>query len=279
MLAGVVLACPAAAAALAGCGPDLDDSHLGGPPVEPVASIASSTGPLQLGAPPEALPDADEALAAAAAAVVAVRAHGCGPTANGTGFAVAPGLIVAAAHVIAGATSVEVEWSAQPEHERRTFGADVVGYDPARDLALLRTDAPAVPLALDRARLGATAAVLGYPEAGDLVASPARIEHFVSATGLWGDGTARSVYVLAADVYTGQSGSPLIDRAGRAVGIAFAAASGPRRIGFALSRGELLNFLVSAGVPARLDYRGQAVVSPPPPADLTQAPNGACSQR
>ena len=263
---------------LLGCAPDRDDSGRGGPPVEAVTWIDSRDGPLWLGAPPNSLTVREEVLEAAAAGVAAVRVHGCGPASSGTGFAIAPGLVVASAHLVAGASAVEVEWSPDGVAARRSFGAEVVGFDAGRDLALLRTDAPLTPLEIDRARLGATAAVLGYPRGDELVASPARVEHFVSATGLWGDGTARNAYVLAADVRTGQSGAPLIDSNGRTVGVAFAAARGPREIGFALSRGELLNFLNSTGIDARVDYRGRTVIKPPPAALAAEVPHGTCNR-
>ena len=141
---------------------------------------------------------------------------------------------------------------------------------------MLRTDAPVSPLSLDRARLGAVAAVLGYPEGAGLEVSPARVQHYVSASGLWGDGTRRRVYLLAANVRAGQSGAPLVDQEGSVVGVAFGTARGPSGIGFAFSRDDLLGFLVSSGIDARIDYLGRTVVNAGP-AELRQVPNGTCS--
>ncbi|WP_420443769.1 S1 family peptidase [Candidatus Poriferisodalis sp.] len=229
-----------------------------------------------LGAPPATSPVDDDVLAAAARGVVAVRARGCGPVSNGTAFAVAPGVLVGAAHVIAGASAIEIEWSPSGAVDPSTYPAVVVGYEEGRDLALLLVDAAVPPLGIDQARLGASGVVLGYPEGGGLVVSPARIEHYVSATGLWGDGTARSVYVVAADIRTGQSGAPLVDQGGNVVGVAFGTVRGPSEIGFALSRAELLGFLVSAGVDARVDTLGRTVIRARP-GDLSVTPNGECS--
>ena len=255
--ARTALAALALGAAAAACAPDPDDSGRGGPPVERVSFIESADGPLWLGAPPAAAMIDEQVLGAAARSVVPLRAIGCGPASNGTAFAVAPGLLVAAAHVIAGATSVEIDWPASSAAEPSTHLAEVVAFEEARDLALLRTDARVPPLEIDRARLGATAVVLGYSDGAALEVSGARVEHYVSAGGLWGTGTRRHVYVLAASVHAGQSGAPLVDRQGRVVGVVFGAFRGPADIGFALSRAELLGFLVSSGIDARIDYTGR----------------------
>jgi len=204
-----------------------------------------------------------------------VRAKGCGPVASGTAFAVAPGLLVGAAHVVAGVPSVEIEWFTGESAEPRSYPVDVVGYEEDSDLALLRTQAGVPSLSIDQAQLNTDGAVLGFDASSEFLVSPARIEHFVSASGLWGPQTSRNVYVLAADVRKGQSGGPLIDADGSVVGVAFAAVSGPQDIGFALSRGELLAFLVTAGVDARVNDRGETVITALP-ATLEEVSHGEC---
>lgn len=273
-----VLCAVVLAAASAACAPDPDDARWAGALPEPVSSIESSDGPLWLGAPPTEFAIADDVLAEVTRGVVPLRAIGCGAVSNATAFAVAPGLLVGVAHVIAGASKVEIDVSAGDAGTVAAQPAEVVGYSEEHDLALLRTDAPVPPLSLDRARLGAIAAVLGYPEGPALEVSPARIEHYVSAGGLWGDGTRRRVYILAANVRSGQSGAPLLDQQGKAVGVAFATVRGPSDIGFAFSLDDLLDFLVSSGVDARIDYLGRTVVRAQP-ATLRQVPNGDCALR
>ncbi len=72
--------------------------------------------------------------AAVAAATVRVRADGCGPRIElGTGTAIADGLVVTAAHVVAGADRVEVV-----DRFGTTLPADVVWFDPGVDVAALR---------------------------------------------------------------------------------------------------------------------------------------------
>ena len=262
-------------AVLGACGPGLDDAPPTEVPTEPVTQIDSSDGPLLLGAPPAEVPLGDDVLAAAARGVVAVRATGCGPVANGTAFAVAPGLLVGAAHVVSGATTVEIEWLTPGSTEPSTHPADIVGYEEASDLSLLRIDAEVPPLVIGQAQLGATGAVLGFSASSEFLVSPARIEHYVSASGLWGSGTARSVYVLAADVRKGQSGGPLLDRNGSVVGVAFATARGPAEVGFAFSLPELVRFLMSSGVDARTDDQDRVVIAAQPER-LSEVPNGTC---
>lgn len=85
----------------------------------------------------EPSPDAIDAepAADAAVAVVAVRAEGCGPrTGQGSGAVIGHHLVVTAAHVVAGASSVTVTGRAGTETE-----AAIVLFDPDLDLAVLRT--------------------------------------------------------------------------------------------------------------------------------------------
>lgn len=263
------------AVALVACGPDLDDSGWGGPPIVPVATIAGTDGPVWLGAPPAAVTVDDKVLADVARGVVGVRAHGCGPSSHGSAFAVAPGLLVGAAHVVTGASSVEIGWDAGGDGGHVTSPAVVVAFDTARDLVLLRTDARVPPLQIGRVRFGITGAVLGYPQGDGLAVSPARIEHVVRASMDWGDGSARNVYLVAADVHKGQSGGPLIDRDGYVLGVAFAASQGLGEIGFALSRNELIGFLVASGIDTRDNYRGDTVIEARPE-QLSEVSSGEC---
>jgi hypothetical protein len=87
------------------------------------------------GCGPEPGPDRE----AISAATVRVRAEGCGPrTELGTGTVIADGLVVTAAHVVAGAQRVEVV-----DRLGDTIVSEVVLFDPELDVAALRpiTDA------------------------------------------------------------------------------------------------------------------------------------------
>lgn len=88
-----------------------------------------------------------------AAATVRVRAEGCGPrTELGTGTTISDGLVVTAAHVVAGADRVEVV-----DRLGEPIAAEVVVFDPVLDVAALRpiTDAgPPAPLRATPGRAG-----------------------------------------------------------------------------------------------------------------------------
>jgi len=88
---------------------------------------------------------------AAIASAIDIRASGCGPRVQfGSGTSIFDGLIVTAAHVVAGADKVEVI-----DTNGETVTTDVVFFDPDLDVAALRPAAPVgIPVALrtDRAR-------------------------------------------------------------------------------------------------------------------------------
>ena len=91
-------------------------------------------------------------------ATLRVRADGCGPrTGFGTGTSIGDGVVVTAAHVVAGATRVEVI-----DGRGDASSAEVVWFDPALDVAALRPTSPpseSVPLSSARANEGDTGVV------------------------------------------------------------------------------------------------------------------------
>ena len=111
------------------------------------------------------------------------------------------------------------------------YDAQVVSYDPNRDISIL--DVPnlrAEPLLLAEgvADSGSDALMLGYPGGGDFVATPVRIREVVELNGpdIYRTTTAtREVYTIRGFVRQGDSGGPIIDLDGKALG------SGVRRGG------------------------------------------------
>ena len=87
------------------------------------------------------------------AATVRVRADGCGPrTELGTGTVISDGLVVTAAHVVAGAERVEIV-----DSSGATITSAVVAFDPDLDVAALRPVSnvePAAPLRAQPGRAG-----------------------------------------------------------------------------------------------------------------------------
>jgi len=79
-------------------------------------------------------PDPDPDLEAIVASTVRVRADGCGPrTELGTGTSIPDGLVVTAAHVVAGADRIEIV-----DRSGTAVAAEVVLFDPDLDVAALR---------------------------------------------------------------------------------------------------------------------------------------------
>ncbi len=144
------------------------------------------------------------------------------------------GLVVTNNHVVEGAEEIVVTLK-----DRRTFRAELVGADPATDLALLRIPAEnltALPFAdSDRLQVGDVVLAIGNPFGlGQTVTSG-----IVSALGRSGIAPERYESFIQTDapINPGNSGGALIDTRGRLVGINTAIispAGGNVGIGFAV---------------------------------------------
>jgi S1-C subfamily serine protease len=181
---------------------------------------------------------APEVLARVGPSVVRVDGRACDQMQQGSGVVVADDLVLTNAHVVAG----NRETTVTTENGGR-FAAVVVGFEPRRDLALVRVHGLGLP-ALERGSsdVDESGAVVGYPEGGPQLESPARIAEEITATGTdiyRSAETERSVFVLGAVLEPGDSGGPLIDRGGRVVGIAFAVDPGEERTAYALTDLEI----------------------------------------
>jgi S1-C subfamily serine protease len=176
-----------------------------------------------VGEPPNSSPLAGEQLRAAAGSTVRIAGRACGERRFGTGFVIAPGLVITNAHVVAGLQTPELSNVGGEEHRGR-----IVLFDSAADLAVIAVaglDAP--PLPLGEAGRGDLGVALGHPAGTALVAHPYRVALIARATveDIYGKeyGTAeRAVVVVAAEVGRGDSGGPLISTSGAVVGMSFA---------------------------------------------------------
>jgi S1-C subfamily serine protease len=208
--------------------------------VDPAPSV---TGPATPTDSPDARIGADPDVLRAGGAVVRVLSTACGLGVEGSGWAVEPGLIVTNAHVIAGADDTTVTTQGGVE-----FEATPVYYSPGDDLALLRVEGarlPTLPVTAERSD-GEDAAVLGYPENGPYTIEPARIgeTRATISEDSYGNGPInRTITALRGAVRSGNSGGPLVDGAGRVVGIVFAATTGGPRGGFAIPAEEVAEAL------------------------------------
>jgi S1-C subfamily serine protease len=204
-------------------------SQEGFPPV--FAQLApASAGPVTL--PGAATVNA--AVAAAGASTVKVVGEGCGQLQEGSGFVVAPGLVVTNAHVVAGIPHPTVD-DASGTHDTA-----VVFFDPSFDLAVLRTNVTEPALALDSQTVPrqTQGAVLGYPGGGPFTYGPAGVMAEFEAQGrdIYGQGlTVRDVYEIEASVRPGNSGGPLVLPNGVVIGIVFSRSTTNDTIGYALT--------------------------------------------
>ncbi|HYC81436.1 MAG TPA: trypsin-like peptidase domain-containing protein, partial [Solirubrobacterales bacterium] len=204
--------------------------------VDPAPSV---TGPATPADAPDPGIGADPDVLRAGGAVVRVLSTACGLGVEGSGWAVEPNLIVTNAHVIAGADDTTVTTQGGVELE-----ATPVYYSPGDDLALLRVEGvrlPTLPVTSERSE-GEDAAVLGYPENGPYTIEAARIgeTRATISEDSYGNGPVnRTITALRGAVRSGNSGGPLVDAAGRVVGIVFAATTGGPRGGFAIPAEEV----------------------------------------
>ena len=209
--------------------PDVFDAlrptpELGPPPVESGLSIAT----------------AEEV----ARSVTKMEGAACSRVQDGSGFVVAPDLVVTNAHVVAGEDQTTVI-----RDDGRRFDGTVVAFDPDRDLALVSVsgfDRPALPLQVEPVGEGTIGGVFGHPGGEPLRIAPFRVARQITATGrdIYGTGTTeRQVLELSAGLRPGDSGSALVDPGGEVVGVAFAIARDRSDVAYALAPSELLAVL------------------------------------
>jgi hypothetical protein len=146
-------------------------------------------------------------------AAVQVVANGCREAAvHGAGLMVADGKVATVAHVVAGASSIDV-------HGPHGSGpATVVYFDPVLDVAVLKVDPTlASPIPIGSAAAGDDGNVIVYRDDAP-TELPARIERPVNirTADIYGDGKhIRPGYELGLDIKSGDSGAVVVvdDRA------------------------------------------------------------------
>jgi S1-C subfamily serine protease len=207
--------------------------------IDPFPSL---TGQVPHVRPPDPRLARSDAVVRARGSVLRVIGTACGLGVEGTGWVGAPGLVVTAAHVVAGQHDTLVEL----EDGERLRGTPAV-FDRKNDVAVLRVDGLDAPaLALASPRVGASVAVLGYPENGPFAAVPARIgpTQVRLTQDAYGTGHVfRELTSLRGRVRHGNSGSPAIDSAGNVETTVFA---------------SLLNTRGGLGVPSKIVERALA---------------------
>lgn len=220
--------------------------------IDPGAAIS---GPEPGVGPPDSRIAGDPEVRGAAASVVRVTGTACGLGVEGSGWLVAPGLVVTNAHVVAGQEDTVVSVGDDgAEHD-----AAPVHYDPSNDLALLRVSGlggEPLPLAPDP-RSGASGAALGYPDNGPFAIAPARLgvtETAISQDSYGRGPLRRELTSFRGEVRSGNSGGPILDGDGRVLTTVFASTTEGRPGGYGVP-----NNVVAAAI----DEAGAEVASGP----------------
>jgi hypothetical protein len=192
-------------------------------------------------------------------------------TSSGTGFLVnASGDMITNAHVVDECTQVKVSGIG---------GASLQFIDVQNDLAVIRTapQSEVRPLSVRRSppRLGEDVAAFGYP-LSDILSDSVKITtgNINSLVGMAND----SRYLqISAPIQPGNSGGPLVDRAGHVIGIStatlgtkYAAQTGilPQNVNFAIRASVLEAFLQARGVAFQTVETAEAPLATPDLAEL-----------
>jgi len=181
-------------------------------------------------------------------AVVAIEigaARGSHPGGAGSGFVVTPdGYVMTNSHVVSGARAIKVKTQAG-----EIADAQVVGDDPATDLALIRVDAaalaaqrtlqPGVPyLPIDGAlapRVGQLAVAIGNPLGFESTVSTGVVSALGRSLRGKGNRLIDGVIQHTAPLNPGNSGGPLLDGTGRVIGVNTAIIARSQGLGFAIA--------------------------------------------
>jgi S1-C subfamily serine protease len=201
---------------------------------------------------PATSPMVRQAAAMAERSVVRVTSFGCGGLVSGSGFVVAPNLIITSAHVVAGVHRPIVKYGS------RSYAATPVLFDADLDLAALRvTDLKATPLNFINKDINDSTQViiLGYP-GGNYTVAPGLIldEVWLSGTNIYGiDSIDRLIYEVQVSLQSGNSGGPMILPNGQVAGIIFGKATqtDQNSYGLALPSTEILDEVQQAQTSTR----------------------------
>ncbi len=194
------------------------------------------------------------------------------PRGTGTGFVWdGEGHIVTNYHVIQGASAARVTLSDQSTHK-----AGLVGYFPDRDLAVLKIEVPRlppIPLGTSRdLQVGQRVYAIGNPFGLDQTLTTGIVSALNREIESFNNRTIRGVIQTDAAINPGNSGGPLLDSAGRLIGVntQIASPSGASAgIGFAIPVDEVNRIVPRLIRDGRFVRPALGVTSGPP--EMTRA--------
>ena len=178
--------------------------------------------------------------------------------ATGSGFTLsADGYVMTCAHVVEGATKIEVVISGQ------SYPAQVVVFDKTLDLAVVRLVAanlPVLPLAdSDKVQVAEEVRTVGFPLStvlGDSVK--------VTRGAIAGRVEGRKVFQIDGSINPGNSGGPVVNEMGQVVGVASSklASEDIDGVGFAVPSNAVQTLLRAKGVPFQTAQGGTRLDGP-----------------
>jgi S1-C subfamily serine protease len=176
-------------------------------------------------------------------AVIAIEIGGKGGAGGaGSGFVVTPdGYVMTNSHVVSAARAIRVKTPAG-----ETADAQVVGDDPATDLAVIRVDSAALAtqrsdvayLPIDGGlapRVGQLAVAIGNPLGFESTVSTGVVSALGRSLRGKGNRLIDGVIQHTAPLNPGNSGGPLLDGAGRVIGVNTAIIARSQGLGFAIA--------------------------------------------
>lgn len=169
-----------------------------------------------------ATPAADEILSpdgfdAVTRMAVRIRNVGCASLSTGSGFAIAPTVLITNRHVVADSASLQLS-----TYDGRDIPVTAASTTGLADLAIVRT-AQELPsyseLSPTDPRVGDRVTVVGYPQGGRLTVSEGQV---IGRTSDPLNVNLGEVLVTDAPVEPGSSGSAVVDEDGEVVGVVYA---------------------------------------------------------
>ena len=153
---------------------------------------------------------------------------------GGSGVVIAPdGYLLTNAHVVEGASTVEVVFA-----DGATYSAPVVGTDPTTDLAVVRVLGPTLPSAVladsDRLKVGQLVIAIGDPLGLQSTVTTGVVSALGRSLNARNGRMIENVIQTDAALNPGNSGGPLVDTHARVVGINTAIIAMAQGIAFAI---------------------------------------------
>jgi S1-C subfamily serine protease len=167
-------------------------------------------------------------------AVISVTGRGQGGGGGGSGFIVTPdGYAITNSHVVDNRPKLEAETA-----EGDRLRAEIVGDDPATDLAIVRLSASGLPYAQlgdsDALRVGQLVIAMGSPFGFQSTVSTGVVSALGRSMRARDGRLIENIVQHAAPINPGNSGGPLVDSRGRIVGVNTAIIAMAQGLGFAI---------------------------------------------